>query len=1085
MARVPVVQDGVSRGARSGTRLRVVVATALLGSALSVGSVRAEGQAGPSDTQGDRLELYSGDISVDQLMELRSSGFDIVGTEAGATPGTVAVEMVVSATDVADLEADGVEVDPVVDATGQKTADGASAEAAAGLSVWRSYSEPGGIRDEIVELAAAYPDLLKLVKIGTSVQGQDILALKLTKRANRVPDGRRPSVLYSSAQHAREWITVETNRRLLRHYLDNYGTDPEITKLVDRNELWFVLVANPDGYDYTFTEGNRLWRKNLADNNGDGVTTTADGVDPNRNWPAKWGYDNEGSSPDIGNATYRGPSPASEPETRALDGLMGLVGFEFQLNWHSAAELILYGTGWQVATPSPDDSVYVALAGDDANPAVAGYDSDISAELYTTNGETTEHAHSTYGTLAYTPELDTCDAAEAIFPDDAFGATYCEDGGRSVFEFPDDEALVQAVFDKNLQFALSMARSAADPSNPVSSIGLVAPDFVVDTFDTSYSGDQTVAVEAPRNAFLKRMHYRINGGRVRTTPVRLWEGGERYGGELDFLYGEYRGEVRNASAGDDVEVWFSAYEFDRSLQWFRPFRRTQSDPFTYSVAADSGAPVLILADEDYLGFGPQQPGVTSPRYAGVYGSALAANGVTYDTWDVSAQGAPHPLAVLDHYDMVIWEYGDKRLTQEASDVVTETFAGPFEDVSVAEVQQYTTIAVRDYLNEGGKLFQSGEYVGYFGEIGSDIGGAYYGLNGDPAADCVITESFFDDCLIYSDDFAQYYQGAFRRSGFSNATEVIGVPTPIGQARAALTPGVSPNSGGFLVTSEVLPPDQFPQFTSVKAAEYVAAGPLPFAPFSGEGYAAAEHSDESYMRLSTTVDLAAATSGSLGFKLSANTEGGYDHVLIEARPVGTETWTTLPDVGGATTSDVPADCSEGFFVELHPSLANYLTGGAPCTPTGATGAWNSITGSSGGWIDVEADLTGFAGQAIEVAISYVTDPGTGGIGVFVDDTVITVDGAVVDENDFETGAGAWTVPGPPAGSPGNATDWVIGPALFEVPAASVTTEDTVTFGFGFEAITSPFARARTMSAILGYLMTGGGSTADNGAPVVIG
>ena len=31
-----------------------------------------------------------------------------------------------------------------------------------------------------------------------------------------------------------------------------------------------MVSANPDGYDFTFTEGNRLWRKNLRDNNGDG-----------------------------------------------------------------------------------------------------------------------------------------------------------------------------------------------------------------------------------------------------------------------------------------------------------------------------------------------------------------------------------------------------------------------------------------------------------------------------------------------------------------------------------------------------------------------------------------------------------------------------------------------------------------------------------------------------------------------------------------------------------------------------------------------------------------------------------------------
>ena len=86
-------------------------------------------------------------------------------------------------------------------------------------------------------------------------------------------------------------------RRLLDHVLTGYGTDPEITRLVNTNELWFIPVANPDGYDFTFTPGRRLWRKNLRDNNGDGRVTGADGVDLNRNYPTRWGYDNEGSSP--------------------------------------------------------------------------------------------------------------------------------------------------------------------------------------------------------------------------------------------------------------------------------------------------------------------------------------------------------------------------------------------------------------------------------------------------------------------------------------------------------------------------------------------------------------------------------------------------------------------------------------------------------------------------------------------------------------------------------------------------------------------------------------------------------------------
>ena len=54
-----------------------------------------------------------------------------------------------------------------------------------------------------------------------------------------------------------------------------------------------------------------------------------------------------------------------------MDSFAKRVGFEFLVNYHSAAELLLYGTGWQVSTPTPDDNIYEAMAGDDAEPGRA------------------------------------------------------------------------------------------------------------------------------------------------------------------------------------------------------------------------------------------------------------------------------------------------------------------------------------------------------------------------------------------------------------------------------------------------------------------------------------------------------------------------------------------------------------------------------------------------------------------------------------------------------------------------------------------------------------------------------------------
>ena len=131
-------------------------------------------------------------------------------------------------------------------------------------------------------------------------------------------DARRqqPAVLYLGAQHAREWITPEMIRRLMHHFVDGYAERPGDPQARRRQRAVVRAGRQPRRLRLHVRAGQRLWRKNLRDNNGDGEITADDGVDLNRNFADKWGYDNEGSSPDPASETYRGTAPASEPETR-------------------------------------------------------------------------------------------------------------------------------------------------------------------------------------------------------------------------------------------------------------------------------------------------------------------------------------------------------------------------------------------------------------------------------------------------------------------------------------------------------------------------------------------------------------------------------------------------------------------------------------------------------------------------------------------------------------------------------------------------------------------------------------------------
>jgi len=637
---------------------------------------------------------------------------------------------------VARLRDAGIEIEAV------ERAAAIEGRQAGDFNVWRPWSGTDGIRAEMEAVAAANRSLTKLVTLGESVQGEPIYAIKVTQNARSVADGSRPSSGYISAQHAREWITVEANRRFMHHLLDNYGSDPEITELLNTTEVWFVLVANPDGYDFTFTD-DRLWRKNLADNNNSGTISFFDGVDLNRNFAEKWGYDNEGSSGATSSEVYRGTAPMSEPETQAMDALFALAGFEYFFNIHSAVGIMLYGNGSIVAAESPDDHIGEVLIGTDASPAIPGYNPGVSAELYIVNGDTNDYMQNAYGGFAVVMELETCDQAEALILNDAFGPNFCESEGRSVFEFPDNEALIEMVFQRNLPLYLSGAQSAALGDDPISQDGRRTPDIVLDDYSVAHGTSQMVSADVKRSLGPATLNWQVNGGATQTTPATEWAGGERYGDGFNNFYAEVRGQVTGVVPGDSVLAWFTAGD-------------ATSLAFTYNVAS-AGADVLVVAHEDYNGFSPEQPGVNAPRYAQLHQDALAAAGYSSEVWDVTASGVPDHLGVLAQYDAVLWELGENKITQEASDTSISFFGDAVSEAGVSEVHQYLTIAIRDYLNEGGPLVASGQYTGWFSNNAGFFGGYFYGADGDPTAPCVFTDDIFD-CLLHSDDFAQYWLG---------------------------------------------------------------------------------------------------------------------------------------------------------------------------------------------------------------------------------------------------------------------------------------------------------------------------------------
>src|SRR5436305_1081127 len=78
---------------------------------------------------------------------------------------------------------------------------------------------------------------------------------------------------------AREWIAAMTTTCVADRLVRDYDRDPAIRDFVDRHDLWIVPVANPDGYQHSWS-ADRYWRKNRRDGHG---------VDLNRNFGVAWG----------------------------------------------------------------------------------------------------------------------------------------------------------------------------------------------------------------------------------------------------------------------------------------------------------------------------------------------------------------------------------------------------------------------------------------------------------------------------------------------------------------------------------------------------------------------------------------------------------------------------------------------------------------------------------------------------------------------------------------------------------------------------------------------------------------------------
>lgn len=215
---------------------------------------------------------------------------------------------------------------------------------------------------------------------GTAFDPQTIWYVRISDNPD-IDEQNEPESLITGMTHAREVNSMMNVIYYMWWVLENYESDPAIKNLVDNQEMYFIPIVNPDGVKWNeiiAPQGGGLQRKNLRPGVNDlGSTTCTNtgnqtacnalrGVDLNRNSSYYWGFDNVGSSPTQSRDTYRGPFPASEPETQILADFVASRDFEYAINHHSGINSIVTSSynGDPNAAPSGREDEYQKLMHD-------------------------------------------------------------------------------------------------------------------------------------------------------------------------------------------------------------------------------------------------------------------------------------------------------------------------------------------------------------------------------------------------------------------------------------------------------------------------------------------------------------------------------------------------------------------------------------------------------------------------------------------------------------------------------------------------------------------------------------------------